>query len=180
MQSKQNRFRDFEWKLPSLEKIVEEIEISKKNARMDAKSLKLLTKKESLSANICECDIKPIIINKPKQKADLKQRLIIAPEVINNYLQFRRIELTNFADKFHGCNITENSKYVELNNENKKRMVVKKTSLCWLLRKDYQKLSSDRLRRVMYDPHVKCKQRNQKTICLYKISLTKKNKHINK
>lgn len=121
-----------------------------------------------------------MFLNKPKQKADPKQRLIIAPEVINNYLQYRRIEFTNFADKFHGRNITENSKYVELNNKTKKRMVFKKTSLCWLHRNDYQKLSSDRLRRVMYNPPVNYKQRKNKTKFVNKISLITKIKLVNK
>lgn len=45
--------------------------------------------------------------------------------------------------------IEESSPFVELLFENQShRVVVKKTSLCWLLRKDWQKLSNDRLKRV--------------------------------
>lgn len=45
--------------------------------------------------------------------------------------------------------IEENSPFDELHFENQShRTVVRKTSLCWLLRKDWQKVSDDRLRQV--------------------------------
>lgn len=55
--------------------------------------------------------------------------------------------MKNFADKLEVAAVTPESSYVEVSGC-EKRMVVKKTSLCWLLRSDHVKLSSDRLKRV--------------------------------
>lgn len=59
----------------------------------------------------------------------------------------RTTTLPNFAHKFSGQKIEPNSPYVDIPND-QKRIVIKKTSLCWLLRSDHVKLSSDRLERV--------------------------------
>lgn len=57
-------------------------------------------------------------------------------------------KLKNYAHKFAGKQISEESPFVEICNDEAKRIVVKKSSLCWLLREDPGKLSSDRLQRV--------------------------------
>lgn len=56
--------------------------------------------------------------------------------------------LKNYANLFTNKEISETSSFVEICNDTKKRLVVKKTSLCWLLRGDSGKLSSDRIFRV--------------------------------
>lgn len=59
----------------------------------------------------------------------------------------KNIALKNYAEK-KANPITETSPYIELCFDSK-RIVVKKTSLCWLLRPDDgPKLSNDRLLRV--------------------------------
>lgn len=67
--------------------------------------------------------------------------------------------MKNYAAQVSQNDITETSPYVEIENEN--RLVVKKTSLVWYLRKDCQKLSSDRLLRVQ-NPHSKNVRRRKK------------------
>lgn len=69
--------------------------------------------------------------------------------------------------------MNETSSYVEVFRDNfkQKRIIVKKTSLCWLLRGDCVRLSSDRLERVKPDMKIK----NGKTIvCLGKYKQTQK------
>lgn len=62
--------------------------------------------------------------------------------------QLRKVNLKNFADKFGDEEVDETSPYTEVFG-GRKRIVIKKMSLCWLLRKNAGKLSSDRLVRVM-------------------------------
>lgn len=69
-------------------------------------------------------------------------------EYERNILRLRSITLKNFADKFVGTTVEESSPYVEVYRGNAKRTIVKKTSFCWLLRRDVERLSSDRLERV--------------------------------
>lgn len=64
------------------------------------------------------------------------------PSILGNIL------LTDFSDKFLE-KPSEVSLYVELFcGPKRKRMVVKKSSLCWLLRTDTYRVSSDRIQRV--------------------------------
>lgn len=56
--------------------------------------------------------------------------------------------LKNYAKNFTEKEISESSSFVEIYNDGKKRIVVKKSSLIWLLRGDSGKLSSDRILRV--------------------------------
>lgn len=55
--------------------------------------------------------------------------------------------LPNFAHKFAGKEVAEDSPYVEISNGDRS-LVVKKTSICWLMGKVTPRLSSDRLERV--------------------------------
>lgn len=57
-------------------------------------------------------------------------------------------KLKNFAKDFIEKDISEISSFVEIYNDGIKRLVVKKSSICWLLRSDSGKLSSDRIFRV--------------------------------
>lgn len=65
------------------------------------------------------------------------------------------VSLKNYSYKFVDKEVEEISSFVEIHGS-KNRMIVKKSSLIWLLRKDPCKLSSDRLERV------KSTQYNQK------------------
>lgn len=73
-------------------------------------------------------------------------------------IQLRGCLLKNYADNMENELIGETSSYAEIARENGKRLIVKKTSLCWLLRKDWQKLSADRLRRVQSNTNGKPKK----------------------
>lgn len=69
--------------------------------------------------------------------------------------------LKNFAYKFENKGIEETSLYLEVLG-GKKRIVVKKTSVCWLFRKEYHKLSSDRKLRVMASVNVNKRKKTLK------------------
>lgn len=75
---------------------------------------------------------------KDKEESDTKPASL-RPSYLKN------ICLKNFATKFVNEPVDDRSTYVEIPSSNARRMIVKKTSLCWLLRDDQTKLSSDRL-----------------------------------
>lgn len=134
------------FELPSMVEIANQIEECKLLALDTAQKFKLITKKESFDQNIFACEIIPYV-HKITKKSQLMQNTV--PITTTKQLKLSDLNgicLKNFAEK---TKIEENSPFVELHFENQtNRTVVKKTSLCWLLRKDWQKVSNDRLRRV--------------------------------
>lgn len=91
--------------------------------------------------------------------------------------RLRSVSLKNFASKHENQTIDEKSPKIEVNN-GQRQIIVKKTSLCWLLRKDPGKLSSDRLERVKnlkeIEKRKKSKPKKIKRVSSYKL----KNKKI--
>lgn len=94
---------------------------------------------------------------------------------------FSRVYLRNYSDKFENIEIEESSSYVEIYRTFERRRVVKKTSICWLLRKDTLKLSSDRLVRVQGPKEAKTRKKPKhkkkikiKASCKVKPTLYKK------
>lgn len=75
----------------------------------------------------------------------------------------KNIQLKDFSDKFENKCVEENSPYVEVYRSTTKRIIVRKTSFCWMLRNDYAKISSDRLERVKSN----AKSKKRKSACLY-------------
>lgn len=145
MQSKNNQIL---FDLPSECEIQNVIEKSKDDALNDAKALGLIDNKKINKIDL-SCPIKPSAKMRRQKKIKINkvnslQRRFMLP----NGIQFEHINLKNFAEKFNDNDIDENSGFVEVFINIHKRIIVKKTSLCWLLRNDYAKLSSDRLERV--------------------------------
>lgn len=60
----------------------------------------------------------------------------------------KNIKLNDYTGKLKQDAQKENSSFVEIKCSAVKTMIVKKTSLVWLLRRESRKLSSDRLLRV--------------------------------
>lgn len=86
-----------------------------------------------------ECGIPPLKMKPPKK---CKKPIRHEPLIIHS------LYLKSFGHKIPIENINEYSPYVVVECSDGKQIVVKKTSLCWLLRKDHTKLSSDRIYRV--------------------------------
>lgn len=130
--------------LPSLK----EIECVIKKCATDATDLGLklnfISKNDLNDKELLSCKINPY--SPPPNDADVEPK---AKKNINHLKvsDFDGITLKNFSSK--KSVVDETGPYVELLfNRNSKRIVVRKSSLVWLLRKDKQRMSSDRLRRV--------------------------------
>lgn len=132
--------------LPTLFEIERQIQMCKSEALSDALSLGLIDKKHAENFDDT-CKIGPYIKAIPPRKLacsaatpTMQQRAIGAHSDIS---------LKNYAKDFGDEKINETSRFVELvPSRSGRRMVVKKSSLCWLLRREYVRVSSDRLERV--------------------------------
>lgn len=155
--------------LPTFVEIKATIEKAKTYAIKDAISLGLV--KDSHNIDLT-CKLKPYSEKVSKKKTSMSA-LKLKQTNIKRRLCLGRLSLKNYEHKFVDDDLNETSSYVEVFRDNfkQKRMIVKKTSLCWLLRDDCVRLSSDRLERVKADMKIK----NKKTIgCLGKYKQTKK------
>lgn len=128
--------------LPSKDEIYSEIENCQRDAINTAKEFGLIGRR---SAQNFDCKIIPHetkLTQVKRNKPILNIRENIAEFDLSN------IKLKDFTGKLKDTDIDSISPYVEIMNNYGERTIVKKTSLCWLLREDCRKLSSDRLLRV--------------------------------
>lgn len=126
-------------KLPSQQEISDVIARCKSDAINMAAKFGLISKKSTKAATTCNIKTSE---TKPIKRCE-------APVVpIRNFSisDFKNIALKDYSLKKNEP-ITEDSPYIEFLFDTK-RVVVKKSSFCWLLRGDAQKLSNDRLLRV--------------------------------
>lgn len=127
--------------LPSDDDIFNEILKSKSAAVELAIKLGLLTRK-SKSTEFCRCQIAPYV---PPHKIKSK---VTEEKTISDLKTLHGVSnLKNYADKFLNNEIDKTGPYIEI-LQGSNKLVVKKTSLCWLLRRETVKLSSDRRLRV--------------------------------
>lgn len=131
--------------MPSLSEICAVVDECAEDAIQLALDFNLISSDEVKEKDLLYCKIKPILKSQQTAKAtDPKPLIHKRPLKISD---FNGITLKNFAAKKNS--IDETSPFVELEfNDKTKRVVVKKSSFVWLLRKDCQRISSDRLRRV--------------------------------
>lgn len=146
--------------LPDEEQIINEIEQCKKNAIEDALKLGLILKKQVKNFDF-SCKIPPYAAKCEKRKetfVGVRNELYLG--LLTN------LTLKNYADQFEGETISELSPYVELPRTKIKRQIVRKASLCWLLRRDYSRISSDRLERVKSSSKksIKIRTKNAKVV----------------
>lgn len=138
----EKKFVSSTFDLPSEQEICTEIEICRNRAVNDAVKIGILNKK--MKKENWPCKVNPYVEkNGWKNMASVPSKNPIQPQQI----LAKNLSLKDYSDKFEHKAVDEASIYVEIKNE-EKRIVVKKTSLCWMMRKDYQKISSDRLIRV--------------------------------
>lgn len=129
-------------KLPSKKQICDEILNCKSDAITTAVSMKLIPLRLAAKTKSTNCPIEEY-----KFKGTKQHKISPVAKYKNFSLsKFKTIGLKNYAEKKTEP-IPETNSYVEF-VLNKKRFVVKKTSFCWLLQDDVQKLSNDRLQRV--------------------------------
>lgn len=133
--------------LPTQSEIIKTVEECKLRAIDDAIYFGFLKRK----ITEVPCELNPLFRISNKNLSDEFAAMTIRDEPVN---QLQLVDLyedlyaKNFADKITVENsIKETSPYVEIPGV-EKPLVVQKTYLCWLLSKDRDKLSSDRLQRV--------------------------------
>lgn len=136
--------------LPAPEEIFNEIEFCKRTA---------LTTAVKKNANF-KCKINPYTSNvDSKLRTRKKSHDIKSKAKKFNIPDLSNIKLNDYTGKLKQNIKNETSSFVEIRNANGKCIIVKKSSLCWLLRNESRKLSSDRLLRVRScNKKTKCKQ----------------------
>lgn len=150
--------------LPTKKEIFEKIEECRKNAINYAMKIGLINGKNARVNTACS--IRPIELNTHTNQVKSSEDDQNFQKSMNRVRAIASAAtLKNFVHKFMGIDeIPENSSYVEIYNNGNRRMIVKKSSLCWLLRDDPGKLSSDRIFRVrgvtMHEKKEKLKRNN--------------------
>lgn len=150
--------------LPSPLDIFNEIVLCQKIANETATKLGLIS---STKPRPMFCRIKPYTpkcIKITQQMKSLSINKKTAPKMPDS----RNIQLKDYSGKLK--NIDERSPYVLLDSVKEKKVIVRKTSLCWLLRHESRKLSSDRLVRVRSDTK-KNPNKNKHAMPIYKYSI---------
>lgn len=122
--------------LPTKDEICQEIEKCKLDAMQFARSVGLIS--NNISPNMM-CNVS---VYRGSDWFYLPDENPVPP-----LRKFYRLELRDYSIELKNKVILETSPYVQVDCVNK-TMIVKKSSLCWLLRSDTHKLSSDRLNRV--------------------------------
>lgn len=139
------------YQLPTPEEIINEIELCKRTALTTAVKLGLTKNRK---ANFT-CKINPStpIGNSKMRSHDIrtKSKLFKVPDLTN-------IKLNDYTGKLKQDINNEKSSYAEVQIAGGESVIVKKSSLCWLLRNESRKLSSDRLMRVKSGSKKPCKQ----------------------
>lgn len=131
--------------LPSRAEIITEIQKCQRDAIAKAKLLGLIPNKRNTEFS---CKVPPYTttaLNKIRKNKCIRN----INKAALNPPHFKNIQLKNFSDKLNE-EINATGPYVEILTDDGQRIVVKKTSLCWLWSPESKKLSSDRLLRVQY------------------------------
>lgn len=135
--------------LPTPVEIFNELEFCHKNAVATANKLGLICKSQSKNKKYV-CKIKPSDShNATKLKSKPAKSDLPSVRRALTLKDLKNIQLKNYAAKVDEREVDGTGPYVAIRCHNNKQVVVKKTSLCWLLGTESQKLSNDRLKRVM-------------------------------
>lgn len=136
----------FVYPLPTAMEIYNEIMLCRKTAIATAKKLGLIAN-ENPEPKMFKCGIKPLKTSAGKKLKRI-QSGTVAKRTSHKMPNLKNIQLKDYSGNLKLNIIDERSPYVEIRSARGKRVIVRKTSLCWLLRKENQRLSSDRLVRV--------------------------------
>lgn len=135
--------------LPTAEHIFNEVLFSRRIAIKTATKLGLISNGFQ-NDSILQCKIKPYTSDVKSNLKPMKTQTTVARESFK-MPSLKNIQLKDYNGKLKRDVIDENSAYAEIKSVTGKRIVVKKTSLCWLLRRESAKVSSDRLQRVKFN-----------------------------
>lgn len=155
-------FNDF----PTVDEIINTIKQSKEDALNEAIKVGLIEKECESKDSFCVCPVQLYenkMPNAGKNENNETDYTIFDETSQDLYMKIISAKLKNYASKFAENSIPETSSYVEI-QKNDRRLVLKKTSICWLLGKESYKCSSDRKYRVRSNP----KKENSKKKCKVK------------
>lgn len=155
---------DFVEELPTKYEIFNTIALCKTRAINTAKRFGLKIPNDSL---LVSCKIGVKCLNKRTIKSKINTKKIMNPlrKPLLKVSDLKNVNLINYIETHP--NPDEMSSFVQLSD----KKVVKKTSLCWYLRNDYQKISTDRNKRVMTlteNDYVNKKQKNTTNVKTFK------------
>ncbi|KAF5283137.1 hypothetical protein FQR65_LT14066 [Abscondita terminalis] len=105
---------------------------------------------EELDLHDVEIDNDQIEINEDHDGTDFLSKIVLGCEEKdsgNDAKQFSTLKLVDYSKKISNLSVV--SPFVEVQMENGKKIVVKKSSLCWFLDENNGRVSTDRLRRFM-------------------------------
>lgn len=151
------------YELPTKHEIFNTIALCKIKAINTAKrfGFKIPSDSKLLSCKItAKCSSKESIKSKEGIKTNIKLK-----KPLLKVVDLKNVNLKNYNENHPDPD--ETSPFVQLND----KKVVRKTSLCWYLRSDYQKISIDRNKRVMAlteNDYLIKRQNNVRNICTFK------------
>lgn len=135
---------------PNEDQIIQIIFDCKQNAIEDAVKFGLIKKNCKFNDQNITCQVPPYIVKNTNTECASNESVEEETQEIEELCsKLASASLKNFADKFKNEIVPETSTYVEVSGS-KRRFIVKKTTLCWLIRKECKKSSSDRRYRVMH------------------------------
>lgn len=94
------------------------------------------------------CQVQPLLPNPKNLNVDRNPQEVNQDTFERTMNQLKGAKLNNFAKKINDNDISESSLYVKVHNDGSRRKVFKKPTVCWYLRREPYKLSSDRIQRV--------------------------------
>lgn len=177
-----------ECQFPDESQIIEIIQKCKKESIEKAVKLGLIKSNQKSQGNICVCSVQPWQKQVRKENNTLNDshftdRLSdIEERIFDIEIKLLSTTLKNYAAKFANNAVPERSAYVEVFGGDR-RLIFRKTSVCWLFGKDKQKCSSDRRFRVMSrnkSKNKKAKKVAVKTFKPYKNFMQKKQRKTRK
>lgn len=153
-----NNSQEITFELPAPKDIYNEIIFCKRTAIVTATKIGLISRINK-SKQTFMCKINPHIPNDNKRLKRLKRSVVC--NTVFKLPDLKNIQLKDFSNRRNNV-IDEKSPYAEIQNRTGKMIVVKKTSLCWLLRRESQRVSSDRLERVKHNSTKSKSKKNAK------------------
>lgn len=142
--------------LPSKLEIIAEIEKCQQDAVQTAKQFGLITRKPAKNY-ACKLELNTLQIRRSNVKINKLERISQLQRDKYAQIDLNNIKLQDYSGKLNSEDIGPTSPYVEILDDDGKQTITRKTSLCWLLRDDCQKLSSDRLIRVRAEKSKSCR-----------------------
>ncbi|XP_055705946.1 uncharacterized protein LOC129803424 [Phlebotomus papatasi] len=140
--------------LPSDDQIIKFVEYARKVAKKDMERFGIKSKNE--------IPLHLYFKDEPKDKNEQKcpPRPLTLHELEDPFTD-RNIKLKNYADKNDCKQLSPTSKFVEIKTK-RKRIHVRKSTVCWLLTQQVRRLSSDRTCRFSSGPAHEIKKKNKK------------------